>query len=75
MELGADVNAADSNGYTALHGAAALGDYEMVEFLVAQGADVNAVTDSGYSAAALAEHNGRVQMAKFLRRSAARADV
>ena len=33
MEIGADVNAVDTNGYTALHGAAALGNDEMVEFL------------------------------------------
>ena len=38
MEIGADVNAVDTNGYTALHGAAALGNDEMVEFLVARGA-------------------------------------
>ena len=53
-ELGADVNAVDARGYTALHGAAALGNNEMVRFLVARGADVNAVDDSGNSAADMA---------------------
>ena len=53
-ELGADVAAADDRGYTALHGAAALGDNEMVEFLVARGADVEAVNKAGDSAADMA---------------------
>ena len=53
-ELGADVTAADDRGYTALHGAAALGDIEMVEFLVARGADVRVVNKAGDSAADMA---------------------
>jgi len=53
-EIGADVNAADSNGYTALHGAAALGDYEMVEFLVARGARVDILNKAGNSPADMA---------------------
>ena len=53
-EIGADVNAADSNGYTALHGAAALGDHEMVEFLVARGAKVDILNKAGNSPADMA---------------------
>ena len=53
-EIGADVNAVDVNGYTALHGAAALGDHEMVEFLVARGADVDAINEAGNSPADMA---------------------
>ena len=53
-ELGADVNAVDARGYTALHGAAALGNDEMVEFLVARGADVAAVSGAGDSPADMA---------------------
>lgn len=54
MEIGADVNAVDSNGYTALHGAAALGNDEMVEFLVARGAPVDAINEAGNSPADMA---------------------
>ena len=54
MEIGADVNAVDTNGYTALHGAAALGNDEMVEFLVALGARVDAINAAGNSPADMA---------------------
>ena len=54
MEIGADVNAVDANGYTALHGAAALGNNEMVEFLVARGATVDAINGAGNSPADMA---------------------
>ena len=53
-EIGADVNATDTNGYTALHGAAALGDQEMVEFLVARGAKVDILNKAGNSPADMA---------------------
>ncbi|HEX4593875.1 MAG TPA: ankyrin repeat domain-containing protein [Bryobacteraceae bacterium] len=43
VQLGADVNAADDKGYTALHGAAYLGNHEMISFLMEKGADVKAV--------------------------------
>lgn len=43
VQLGADVNAADTRGYTALHGAAYLGNNEMIEYLIEHGADVKAV--------------------------------
>lgn len=47
IELGIDVNAADSRGYTALHGAAFRGNDEMVRFLVEKGAKVNARSKGG----------------------------
>jgi hypothetical protein len=40
-EVGAEVNAADTKGFTALHGAAAKGHVEIIKALVAAGADVN----------------------------------
>jgi ankyrin repeat protein len=43
VALGADVNAADDRGYTALHGAAFLANTEMIDYLIDQGADVKAV--------------------------------
>jgi ankyrin repeat protein len=54
VELGADVNAADSRGYTALHGAAYIGDNAMVQYLVDRGAKIDAVTKAGDTVADMA---------------------
>ena len=58
-ELGADVNARDHDGYSAVHHAAARGDNEMIEYLVSKGADVTFVSRSGQTTADMA--NGPVQ--------------
>ena len=58
-DLHTDVNARDNNGYTALHGAAARGDNEMIEYLIAHGADVKAVSKNGRTVVDMA--NGPVQ--------------
>jgi ankyrin repeat protein len=54
VELGNDVTATDAVGYTALHGAAYLGDNEMVNFLVSKGAKVDAKSKAGDSVADMA---------------------
>ncbi|MEW6320785.1 MAG: ankyrin repeat domain-containing protein [Acidobacteriota bacterium] len=58
-ELGADVNAVDSDGNTALHHAAARGDNEMILYLVGRGADVGRVNRRGQTTVDMA--NGPVQ--------------
>ena len=58
-DLGADVNAADHEGNTALHQAAARGDVTMIDYLVSRGADVTRVNREGQSTADMA--NGPVQ--------------
>ena len=58
-ELGADVNAADHQGNTALHHAASRGDNEMILYLVSKGANVKAVDREGRTTADMA--NGAVQ--------------
>ena len=58
-ELHADVNAADHEGNTALHNAAARGDVEMIQYLVSKGANVKAVNREGKTTADMA--NGPVQ--------------
>jgi ankyrin repeat protein len=54
IDLGNDVKAADSRGFTALHGAAYLGDNEMVKYLVSKGADVKVKSRTGDSPADMA---------------------
>jgi ankyrin repeat protein len=46
-ELGADVNARDLEGFSAVHHAAARGDNEVILFLVSKGADVTTVSRRG----------------------------
>jgi ankyrin repeat protein len=47
VELGCDVNAQDSRGYTALGGAAFRGNNEMVKYLIGRGAKVDIVAKDG----------------------------
>ena len=56
---GADVNAADFDGNTALHHAAARGDVDSILYLVSKGADVTRVNREGRTVADMA--NGPVQ--------------
>jgi ankyrin repeat protein len=58
-ELGANVNAVDHDGNTAVHHAASRGDNEMIRFLVAKGADVKKVNRAGQTTIDVA--NGPVQ--------------
>ena len=58
LELGADVNQRDANGYTPLHHAAARGDAEMIQWLVDNGADVMVVSRKGQTTVDMA--NGPV---------------
>jgi uncharacterized protein len=54
LSLGADVNAVDRKGFTAIHGAASRGDNEVVQYLVDQGARVDVVNKDGNSPADMA---------------------
>jgi uncharacterized protein len=54
MSLGADVNAQDKLGYTALHGAAFVGDLKVIHYLVDHGARTDAKTKAGDTVADLA---------------------
>jgi len=58
-EHGADVNAEDEDGNTAVHNAASRGDNEMIHYLVSKGADVKKVNRRGQTTVDLA--NGPVQ--------------
>jgi len=58
-DLHMDVNAADQDGNTPLHNAAARGDNEMILYLVSRGADVKAINRAGQTTVDMA--NGPVQ--------------
>ncbi len=58
-ELGADVNGRDSDGFGALHYAAARGDNELIEYLVSKGAEPLIVARSGQTTVDMA--NGPIQ--------------
>ncbi len=59
IELGADVNQRDHNGYNAIHHAAARGDDDLILYLLEQGGDVTAISRRGQTTADMA--NGPVQ--------------
>jgi ankyrin repeat protein len=59
VELGNDVNAVDARGYTALHGAAYVGNNQMVTFLVEKGAKVDVRTKVGDTVADMANGPNR----------------
>ncbi len=69
VELGADVNQRDHNGYNAIHHAAARGDDELILYLVDHGGDVTAVSRRGQTTADMA--NGPVQRVSPIPRTVA----
>lgn len=74
LKQGADVNAAQADGMTALHWAASRGDVSMTKMLVFAGARVDAFTRNGnYTPLHLAARSGRSGAASAL--LAAGADV
>ena len=54
VELDVDVNAVDSRGYTALHGAAYIGENDAVKFLISKGAKIDAKSKAGDTVADMA---------------------
>jgi uncharacterized protein len=76
LRQGADVNAAQSDGMTALHWAADRGDREMTEVLVYAGADLEAGTRIGrYRPLHLASRNGHSEVVQALLGAGARVDA
>ena len=80
VAAGADVNAVNEAGFTALHGAAFRGLNEVLEYLVAQGADIDARDFRGRTAYRMAEGSKQSfqfqswpQTAAFLKRLGANA--
>ena len=64
LSKGADVNAKDRNGYTALMVSSGRGDLENVKLLLSNGADVNARSRSGLTALEIAGDEGVIDLLK-----------
>jgi ankyrin repeat protein len=69
---GADVEAVDATGRTALHFAASHGFDDFAEFLIAHGADAATEDEDSTTAAALARTAGHTALAAKLERQANR---
>ena len=69
---GANVNATDDYGNTALMLAASHGQTEVAEVLLKHGADVNAKNNNGNTALTLATKKGRTKTVELLRRYGAK---
>lgn len=66
LAKGADVNAKDDGGRTALMTASDNGHLDVVKALLAKGADVNATASNGWTALMAASYNGHVDVVKTL---------
>jgi ankyrin repeat protein len=66
IDQGADVNARQSDGFTALHGAAQNGQIEMIQLLLAHGADTSARGEGGMTALDYASRAGHPDVEAWL---------
>ncbi len=66
LEAGADVNATQAGGFSALHSAASHGDAEMVRVLLEKGASPRLATDDGLSARHFAAEGGHQEVLELL---------
>jgi uncharacterized protein len=70
LKNGADVNAKQMLGITAMHTAAHNGNTLLLELLIKYGADVNVLTDSGQSPLLMAEKEGFKEVSQLLHKYA-----
>jgi ankyrin repeat protein len=66
LDVGADVNAADEDGRTALHLASSCGRTDIVRILVQRGADLDAEDARGRTALHLSSRGGHVDVVRLL---------
>ena len=66
LDKGADINAKDKVGWTALHSASFKGHTEVVKVLLDKGADINAKGADGMMARDLAYNKGYTEIVKLI---------
>ncbi|MBI4929092.1 MAG: ankyrin repeat domain-containing protein [Anaerolineae bacterium] len=69
LEHGAQVNASQAGGFTALHAAAQNGQLEMVKILLEYGADPHALADDGSDALKYAQQSGEAGVIAAIKRA------
>jgi ankyrin repeat protein len=75
LEAGADVNAKDDYGDTALIGASKNGHTQIVKELIKEGADASAKNDNGYTALTLASMWGHIKVVRELLKAGANPNI
>lgn len=75
LDLGADVNAPDTLGFTPLHFAACDGKEELLGLLLAHGADVSRRDDDGWTALHCAASRGKPAAVEILLKAGAPVDA
>lgn len=75
IKSGADVNAKDDEGKTALMWASMYGHNDMIKFLIKNGADVNAKDNNGNTALMFASKYGHDDIVKLLTEAGADANI
>lgn len=73
LAAGADPNVRQRHGWTPLHGAAQMGDVELLRLLLEKGADASAANDEGKTALVIASERGHRAALELLQQSGARA--
>jgi ankyrin repeat protein len=75
LSAGADMNASDSKGLTALHHATINDDAEVVTYLTARGAKIDATENAGKTALHFAVHAGHLDCVRELLKAGANVDA
>ncbi|HET9004728.1 MAG TPA: ankyrin repeat domain-containing protein [Gemmatimonadaceae bacterium] len=66
LDAGADANARQHGGWTPLHSAAASGDRDAIDLLIARGAKPELANDAGVTPAAFAREKGKPEIAEYI---------
>ena len=76
IEKGADIDAKDNDGVTALMYVSRAGDLEIAKYLVENGTDINAKdSDWGYTALIYAAEHGNLEIVKYLVEKGANVNI
>ncbi len=75
LDQGADINATDSMGNTALHRAAGKGQLKTVKLLISRGSNINAVNSNNQTALYIAASTGQIKTIQYLIKKSADSSV